>query len=206
MKMKSFLEAVTINTHTHARWLNSLSYLEYRGFRKIARALETQDINTEILSHVMEEARHALYFKKLAIKVGGKTFDSYENSLLLSPQALRKYYFNLDFEINQTLKTIQTISHRKAVYQFVTWLIEVRAMKLYQCYSEILMKHGFSFSLNPILSDEMRHLEEVSAEATKVLLQSNINPNLFASIEEKHFEELIEVLERELNITEHIHA
>ncbi|MFZ4403922.1 MAG: hypothetical protein ACOYOK_07450 [Pseudobdellovibrionaceae bacterium] len=206
MSMPFFLEKVISNPASHARWLNSLSYLEYRGFRKIARALQTQDISMHILSHAMEEARHAFYFKKLAVKVGGPAFDSYQDVVLLSPVAVKRYFYDLDQNVMSLFQAkfgslqysqIQTV--QSTIYQVVTWLIEERAMEVYRTYDQLLKNKKFEFSLGPVIADESRHLSEVGESAKKLLSQMSLDFNQILKIENQCFEHLWQSLQSDLD-------
>ena len=66
------LEKVTSEKALHSRWLNTLSYLEYIGTRKILKSLPAHIFGKVFLEHVNEEARHSLFFKNLAQKRGSK--------------------------------------------------------------------------------------------------------------------------------------
>ena len=65
----SFLETLFINPKLHAKFLNTLSFLEYTGARKIVKSQDAEDIDMEKLSHMAEEIRHALMFKRFSNKV-----------------------------------------------------------------------------------------------------------------------------------------
>lgn len=172
-QMSGFFGELLGNDGVHSRFLNSLSYLEYRGARKIARALQTEDIDDDVLTHAMEESRHALYFKKLAIKLGGNDYRFYRTNSLLAERAIKSYFYDLD-QATEKIISQQMISdpidgsRKKAVYYFVTWLIEERAMKLYQTYEAVLTKADHWISVKPVIADEDRHLQEVKRQTEKV--------------------------------------
>ena len=63
-----FLHAVMDDARLHSLWLNTLSFLEYTGARKIAKALPQTAFNERLLEHFSEETQHSLYFKRLARK------------------------------------------------------------------------------------------------------------------------------------------
>jgi len=159
---RNLLKRIIADENLHARFLNSMSYLEYRGARKMARALQTEDIDDQVLAHAMEESRHALYLKKMAMKIGGPDFKLYRTETLVAEESLKRYFHELD----SVAKLLITATHepnnvRKAVYHFVTWLIEERAIALYQQYEELLREVGSVVSLKPILADEENHLHFV---------------------------------------------
>lgn len=168
MEIKKFLTRLTQNSDTHARWLNSLSYLEYRGFRKIVRSQRTQDIDEDILVHSMEEVRHALFFKKLAVKVGGSKFSTYAANNLLAESILKSYFYELDNIGSAMCHQLDTKCDQKKLYRLITWIVEERAMGVYRLYEEVLREQGFDFTLRPVLVDESRHLEEVQGQAAQL--------------------------------------
>lgn len=192
------LQAITENTELHARFLNSLSYLEYRGFRKIASSQRTDQISLEVLQHASEEARHALFFKRQAIKMGGPHLDRFENDSLLAASALKNYFYAIDQHTAGLILSspvAQQHSASQAVYHLVTWLVETRAMKIYQQYEELLRRVGFSFSLNGILREEHLHLDEMIQRSRETLTALKLDAETFVRFEETEFQKLWTAIE-----------
>lgn len=198
--MKNLLLKIVKDKNAHARWLNSLSYLEYRGFRKIARSQNTEDIDEDLLSHAMEEVRHALFFKKLAIKVGGSSFSYYKTETLLSEAAIKSYFYELDLN---TAKLCARTGHsdKKSIYHCVTWLIEERAMQVYQEYDLTLKTQKFDFSLRPVLIDEIRHLDGVRNLVPRFFTNEKIKLESLFEIEAVCFKKLLAAFYAQLKIT-----
>lgn len=168
---------LTQNPILHAQWLNSLSYLEYRGLRMILRSQHTTDIDVGVLGHVMEEARHALYFKKLALKIGGELFTHYTPKTLLSESYLKSYFYNLNHSSlnlsrntrnSSNLKKNSEPYENKQLYELMTWIIEERALAVYEIYNEVLKSQGFEFNLDPILADETKHLNKMRQQTKEL--------------------------------------
>jgi len=155
--MTDFFHRLLGNDRAHACFLNSLSYLEYRGARKIARALRTEDIDPEVLKHAFEESRHALYFKSLALKLGGPDFRRYESHSLFAASAVKTYFYQLDRMVGRYSPDPKTS------YTWTTWLVEERAMEVYSLYDRLLAERHSEISLAPVLKDEAQHLEFVRA-------------------------------------------
>jgi hypothetical protein len=88
--------AVVADPALHARWLNTFSYLEFVGFRKIVKSQRAEVLTAAILGHACEEGRHALGLKKLAIMLGGAQFDSYAPEALLCGEDAAAYFQDLD--------------------------------------------------------------------------------------------------------------
>lgn len=168
MDIKNFLIALTQNSNLHAQWLNSLSYLEYRGLRMILRSQKTEDMDVGILAHAMEEARHALYFKKLALKIGGEYFAHYTPNTLLSESYLKSYFYHLNSGSLDIYKNSTETYEGKKIYELMTWIIEERALSVYEIYNEVLQSQGFDFNLEPILADEAKHLNKVRKQTEEL--------------------------------------
>ena len=156
MELELFLKEVIKDNHRHACWLNSLSYLEYRGFRKILRSQSTEEMTVEILKHIQEEVRHSLILKNFSMKLGGEDFVHYSNSTMIFGDGFKKYFYNLDLEI-ANLKTPN-------VYHSVTAAIEERALEVYRVYEKVLLESGIGISIQSIINDEEKHLNHYSQE------------------------------------------
>ncbi len=200
-QLDEFLAQIITDQITHAKWLNSLSYLEYRGARKIMRALATEDIDEKVLNHSMEEVRHALFFKRLAIKLGGQDFGRYSDKTLLSENSIKNYFYQLDLAANAL---VAEFGSKIEIYQLVTWLIEERAMIVYQKYEILLQKRSSStnvkISLLPVLADESRHLKEVKNHLQVFLLVKGLSLDPLIQIEKRLFEQTLSTLRATLNM------
>lgn len=190
MDLSLTLSQIISNPRSHAMWLNSLSYLEYRGFRKIVRSQETEDMNLERLTHAWEEVRHALFFKQQAIKIGGKDFEFYNEALLLGGFACKKYFFDLDQGVSDLLKSLENETLRNSAYCIITWLIEQRAMSVYQVYDELLHARTASFSLSSVLREENAHLREMGEASSRIIEKQGLSVQALDKIEETAFAEM----------------
>ncbi len=95
-RLESLVDRIVADPALHARWLNTFSYLEYVGFRKIVKSQRAEGLTAAILGHACEEGRHALGLKKLAVKLGGAEFDSYAPEAVLCGEEAEAYFQNLD--------------------------------------------------------------------------------------------------------------
>lgn len=204
MNLERTLQEIVCNEQSHARWLNSLSYLEYRGFRKMARTLDTSLVNAEILSHMAEEARHAQFFKRLAVKIGGSKFEAYTD--LLAGKAVKKYFYDLDKLSDEWMSRADVLQHKLAVYLTVTYLIEIRAVGLYQVYQRVLHGQNFAISLAPVLSDETKHLSEVLSQLTLTFPRWSEFKRELEALESKCFIEAWAAIESEVARPKELHA
>ena len=140
-----------------ARWLNTMSFLEYVGFRKIVKCQDAREMTADMLRHAAEESRHALLMKRLAIKAGGSNFKGYERETLLCGDEAEAYFQNVDRETAELLgPAAKTID----VYLAVTWLIEVRALAVYAAYDRGCRQRGLVSGVEGLIAEETRHLAE----------------------------------------------
>lgn len=171
------LEKIISNEGLHARWLNSLSYLEYIGARKMLKSLPAHILSKAFLDHIHEETRHSLFFKNLAQKIAQKNLSFKEHELLV-PQAGNDYFQQVD---HYSVKF--SFSNPVISYLYTTYVVEQRAIAIYSLYDEILKRKGLSFSLQAILNDELTHLDFVFKKIQKT------DPLWESSLEEiSHFE------------------
>ena len=96
----------------HAKWINTLSYLENCGARKIAAAEHPTDVKEEMLKHAAEEFRHAHYLKRQIGKVHPLPCTDYSLSCLLGGFASRHYLPALDLFASRYLAGERDMSMR----------------------------------------------------------------------------------------------
>jgi hypothetical protein len=188
INISDILTQIILDRNLHATWLNSLSYLEYRGFRKIVRSQKSSEMTLASLVHSNEEVRHAIFFKRHALKMGGDSFAHYQSNNTFCFFALSKYIYDIDINTSNLLIGLQK-QNSKTNYYVVTWLIERRALYVYKTYNSLLNLLNADFSIKPVLRDEEAHLAHVN-QALKTLLD---DPNLMRElsvIEEAAFLEL----------------
>lgn len=161
--MKTFLEKVVQTPHLHAKWLNTLSFLENCGARKIAACEHPTLVKEEMLKHAAEEFRHAHYLKRQIPKVSGNPFPSYAPEFLLGGFSTLHYLSKLE------LFTCRLLQKRagELTYLLVTYAIEMRAKKLYPLYHEVLRKTRSKVHVKSILLEEEEHLEEMERGLAK---------------------------------------
>nr|WP_315028777.1 hypothetical protein [uncultured Chryseobacterium sp.] len=164
MEFHHLLERIVQNGGTHAKWLNTLSFMENAGARKISKC-EHPILVTEIqLKHAAEEHRHAYYLKKQIGKIDPNLCKTYENEELLAPVATRQYLHALDIKACRYLQEAFKLNKediKYAAYLFVTYAIEVRADELYPVYQDRLTKESSKIMVKSIILEEEGHLEEM---------------------------------------------
>ena len=164
MKLKATLENIVKDNLIHAQWLNTLSFMENAGARKISASEDKQKVSLIILKHAAEEHRHAYYLKKQIAKLGENLCENYEDQYLLAPKASKYYLNNLDVKVCKYLKNelnLKGTELKFAAYLLVTYAIEVRADELYPIYQDILSAQESKVTVKSIILEEEGHLEEM---------------------------------------------
>ena len=156
------LERITSNTSLHARFLNTLSYLEYTGVRKMLKSLPSSILNKTFLDHINEEIRHSLFLKSLAQNLDKKSL-SFKDHELLAKSTASHYFQEVD---HYGLKF--SFSNSVLNYLYTTYAVEQRALIFYSLYNDILKKKNFPFTMQAILNDEKNHLDHVLKKIQKM--------------------------------------
>jgi hypothetical protein len=170
MLIDQLMNQIVSDVDTHARWLNTLSYLEYIGFRKIVKSQPASMMTQATLLHANEEGRHALLLKNISLKVGGDKFDSYRPETLLCGEPAEEYFQSVDAGAEMILSEIASNEKlARLTYFAVTWLVELRALEVYGAYTQALNGIGMASPLASLLKEEERHLKEVTEEIAGLL-------------------------------------
>lgn len=164
------LERIVSSDPLHALWLNTLSYLENCGARKIARSEHPRLVKEEMLKHAAEEFRHAHYLKRQIKKITAVTFDTY--SLILGGIKTVHYLNALDLQAVRILKELKIDA--KEAYLFVTYAIEMRASELYPLYDKILKNAGSKVAVKSIVLEEEEHLLEMKEGIKRLPLSQEV--------------------------------
>ncbi len=161
--IKSLLLKIIACDQTHAKWLNTLSYLENCGARKIAACEHPTMVKEEMLKHAAEEFRHAHYLKRQIAKLSAGSINTYANHFILGGVASRQYLAHLDLKTSCYLKKLgfNKKSIKEAAYLLVTYAIELRAAELYALYNDLLKKTSSKVTVSSILLEEKEHLNEM---------------------------------------------
>ncbi|MES2653419.1 MAG: hypothetical protein V4663_16905 [Bacteroidota bacterium] len=185
MHLNSLLSSIVKDNVLHSKWLNTLSYMENAGARKISAAEHKEEVTLLILKHAAEEHRHAYYLKKQLAKLDDGLCKTYKNSELLAPNHTRFYLNTLDVKVCRYLKKHFKLSGadlKFAAYLFVTYAIEVRADELYPVYQSILTANESKVTVKSIILEEEGHLEEMLNQLRE-----------FSPEWEKHAQEIIQI-------------
>jgi hypothetical protein len=161
------LQNIIVRDDVHARWLNTLSFLENCGARRIASCEHPTKVNREMLKHASEEFRHAYYLKQQISKLSGSFLPDYRLDSLLGGTLSRNYLGSLDVAICRYLKKEKKLAGnalKEMAYLLVTYAIERRASELYPLYQQVLKEKKSPISVKSILLEEDQHLVEIEGE------------------------------------------
>jgi hypothetical protein len=158
LKTRSLLNRVVAEAPQHARMLNTLSMLEHMGSHKIMSTQHAADIDQATLRHVAEEAHHAYFMKRQAEKAAERPLE-YVRADLLAPAAARMYFQRLEAAMVRTLAGPRSA---RAVYLYMSMIVEFRALWFYGLYQQTLQRARHSLSLKRVLGEEQNHLSEIA--------------------------------------------
>ncbi len=164
MEFHHLLKRIVKDGSTHAKWLNTLSFMENAGARKISKCEHPVLVTQIQLKHAAEEHRHAYYLKKQIGKIDPELCKTYESHELLASVATRQYLHSLDIKACRYLQEVFELSKedlKYAAYLFVTYAIEVRADELYPVYQQVLTEESSKIMVKSIILEEEGHLEEM---------------------------------------------
>ncbi|MGO9133315.1 MAG: hypothetical protein ACLP8A_04590 [Methylovirgula sp.] len=163
-KLAPLIAAIIKDQKLHARWLNTFSFLEYVGFRKIVKSQRAETLSAATLTHAVEEGRHALRLKKLALALGGAAFDSYAPDALICGEDAEAYFQDLDHQTEAQFADCDEAERVRLTYLYVTWLIERRALEVYGLYKKAVAGSEIAAQLDGLLAEENGHLRQVESE------------------------------------------
>jgi hypothetical protein len=185
MTISKVLQNIVSDNNLHSKWLNTLSYMENAGAKKISASEHKEEVTLIILKHAAEEHRHAYYLKKQLVKLDETLCRTYTNAELLAPNHTKFYLNNLDVQVCRYLKQHFNLSGfdlKFAAYLYVTYAIEVRADELYPIYQDVLTANESKVTVKSIILEEEGHLEEMLNQLRE------FSPNW-----EKHAEEIVKI-------------
>ncbi|MDI7229657.1 hypothetical protein [Leptospira santarosai] len=161
--IRSFLETIIQEPKRHSRWLNTISFLEHIGSRKILATQSGIGTGEMILRHASEEARHAHFFKRMSERISPGSCPDYQTGNLHCGFSAFLYFQRLDGTVLKNLNVSGIRGKKRSFlsYLYVTCLIEERADFLYQEYDQILKENQIPVSLKAILKEEEFHLSEM---------------------------------------------
>lgn len=168
-EINELVQAVVKDPFLHGLWLNTLSYLENCGARKIASCEHPTAVKEEMLKHASEEFRHAFYLKKQLARIN-LHFDDYRRSYLLGGWPAYHYLNALDLHSSRYLQNLKKdpLKVKELAYLLVTYAIELRAAELYPLYQFELNKERAKVQVKSILLEEHEHLQEMQTALGRI--------------------------------------
>ena len=171
--MRDALEIITACPTLEARWLHTLSLLEFVGARKISRTVAQRHPSLDVLEHWSDETRHAAAFKRLAL---------HEQPGELAPlaaDAALTYFKSLDEQATRwLLERAQLDQETRGAYLLVTTLIERRAMRLYPLYRSLTARPDVQLELKQIILEEADHRRTIEAALSERLAQLGVHDDI----------------------------
>ncbi|MGC1879208.1 MAG: hypothetical protein WA347_03240 [Rhabdochlamydiaceae bacterium] len=200
-QIEQLLTTIVHSNDSHAKWLNTLSFLENCGARKIAACEHPTLVKEEMLKHAAEEFRHAHHLKRQITRVSSNSIDTYSLSFMLGGAATLHYLTALDIKASRYLKMLGLSKHfiKEAAYLLVTYAIELRAEELYPIYDAVLRKAGFRVAVKSIQLEEKEHLDEMK-EGLKQLPSGFRHAAHVCAIESNLCRKWLDAIESELYI------
>lgn len=196
--LEESLSIIIDDPSLHAGWLNTFSYLEYIGFRKIVKSQAAESLSLETLGHAVEEGRHALKLKRLAVKIGGSVFDSYQPERLLCGAEAEAYFQNLDRHCESVFVDFSSSQRARLTYLYVTLLVELRALEVYGLYQKFLHARRLPLFLQGLLKEEEGHLRSVESELQRKDPQFSHRLSEIKKVEEKLYQDFVRALANRL--------
>ena len=171
-QFEKILPPFLTDTFSHAKWLNTLSYLENCGARKIARREHPQNVSRQMLKHAAEEFRHAFYLKQQISTKLGFFIPTYHVHELWGGMATLRYLDRLETRICRLVGGKSC--HPMAIYFLVTYAIELRASEIYPLYQTLLSQGKSPVSVRSILLEEKGHLEEMREQIAALRIDEQL--------------------------------
>jgi hypothetical protein len=165
--MEDVVYQIVLNPILHAKWLNTLSYLENCGARKIAGCEHPTKVKEEMLKHAAEEFRHAYYLKQQIGKICDIPMDTYSLDTMLGGFKSLHYLQALDLMTSRFLINefkFYGAELKRVSYLLVTYAIELRAGALYPLYHKVLKGLNSKVHVKAIVLEEEEHLNDMTRE------------------------------------------
>ncbi|MGR3857641.1 hypothetical protein [Chryseobacterium indologenes] len=201
MEFHHLLKKIVQEGSTHAKWLNTLSFMENAGARKISKCEHPTLVSQIQLKHAAEEHRHAYYLKKQIGKINPELCKTYESAELLAPIATSQYLHSLDIKACRYLQkafNLDKTDIKYAAYLFVTYAIEVRADELYPVYQQALTEASSKIMVKSIILEEEGHLEEMIHQLNEFSPDWKHHADQILTIEKELHEEWINAITQEV--------
>jgi hypothetical protein len=187
LRTRSLLARVVADAPRHARLLNTLSMLEHIGSHKIMVTQHAADVDQATLKHLAEEAGHAYFMKRQAEKTADRPLE-YVAADLMAPAAARMYFQRLE---SAMVRTLVRQGSPRAVYLYMSMIVEFRALWFYGLYQQTLERAGCALSLKRVLGEERGHLTDIANRLDMAGELSDARADAFLARERSLYERLL---------------
>jgi hypothetical protein len=191
-RTRALLDAVIAEPARDARMLNTLSLLEHIGSHKIMATQHSATVDQPTLKHVAEEAHHAYFMKRQAEKTAERAL-TYVADELLAPAPARMYFQRLE---RAMVRTLGERRDARAVYLYMSMVVEFRALWFYELYQEALRHARHALSLKRLLGEERAHLADMVERLEAIGDGSGAHTEEFLGVEKLLFGRLLRGLEQ----------
>jgi hypothetical protein len=200
-RIAPLLTRIIADAGVHARFVNTLSRMEYVGVRKMLKSRRAEHLDLDGIQHILDETVHALRLKKAATALAGRQVGqvkTFSDGDTLAGAAGEGYLQALDHRAEAQLGDLPEAARAEANYLLTSAAIEVRAQVFYPIYDQQLQALGAGFSVAAISKDEDRHLAEMAGGLARQLgdWRPRLEPVLAA--EEALFGQLLTAIEAAL--------
>lgn len=199
--MHNLITKIVEDNNLHAKWLNTLSFMENMGARKISASEHHEKVSLIQLKHAAEEHRHAYYLKKQILKVSDTIAKNYYQNDLLAATYTKQYLQRLDVQSSRLIKQqfgLKADELKYASYLFVTYAIEVRADALYPVYQSVLTEKKSSVMVKSIILEEEGHLEEMIAQLNDFHPDWKLYADQILALENQLFKDWLQAIQSEV--------
>lgn len=187
--VQELLQKIASSPTLEARWLNTLSLLEFVGARKISKTVCQHHPSLEVLAHFADETRHAFTFKNLSQQLSGSDCRDY----LCREEALG-YFQTLDRDLSRWITNLTAKDEPYQNYLAVTCAIERRAMKLYPLYRSITGDPRVREELGRVIEEEASHKGAIEEALGTLLKEQGASYDSCLKKEDELFENLVATL------------
>lgn len=163
--MRDYLRQACATREINAKFLNTLAYIEHRGSRYLILSNTRESLDSAALEHIVEEARHAQIFRKMAEKIWGGPM-TFADRFTLAPTAAKMYFSRLVAGITRHFRRLDC--PLQFPYLYVSGTIEVRALWLYHMYHQVFTETSTGLSLQMVIKEEVGHLRMIDQRLRQI--------------------------------------
>jgi len=196
---RKFLATMVQDPSRHARWMNTLAYLEHVGGRKMFQRIPPAYFDSEVLEHAAEEACHAVYLMQQRDKLGSAHAAGFHQNALVGGRLSRRYLDRLELKISRFLRDVLHLKAHKlkyGAYLLISYAIEKRAMQVYSVYDGVLKEQGSPVQIRAIIKDEVGHLAQMERKIQETFSAAHDIQQQVCHIENELYQEWFKALSR----------